>query len=338
MKRHHTLRIAYFLIPFSFFLVFSCEVDRSSIGAEYPAEKNYYHINDYDYIKNRYFFIDQYYRDRYEKGYSDDLMLWTYEKGTLIRELNVYHTGYLPNTPARKGVATIPSRIKEYENLPNIDGVESYPGEVEKGLFAPLNEGTDYQYNYAQGYFWLKWPVKPTEILAVSYRTDNDTIGTLQSMISNDDSTQFYVLRLIKSTGRGYNPNVWPLMMRNVYFLGDSNYVREGFNINILKKENESTVQEVEPKKSFAHLLGLDLTDENGAVIDNGDGQVDNNYYLCNRHTGILMFPGIQPFDPLDDSRFQIADTNRVNQYNTPDSQEMIASSKFKIIVQYIKK
>ena len=125
-------------------------------------------------------------------------------------------------------------------------------------------------------------------------------------------------------------------MMRNVYFLGDTNYVRNGFNIEIRKKENKSTVQDFGLKKRFTHLLGIDLLDDNGTLVDNGDGQVDNNPYLYDLRNGILIFPGLHPFNPLPNSRFQIADTNRVNQYNTTDRYKMIESSKFEIIVQYI--
>ena len=80
-------------------------------------------VHDYDFIKNRYFFIDQYYRGRFEAGFSDDLSIWSYEDGTLIRELNVYKSGSYSNNEARKGVATIPDSIAHYESLPNLDGI-----------------------------------------------------------------------------------------------------------------------------------------------------------------------------------------------------------------------
>ena len=337
MKLNKLMHVENYLLLLSFLFIVSCEVDRSTIGVEHQVQYSYNYINDYDYINKRYFFVDSYYRDRYEMGFSDDLSTWSYEEGTQIRELNVYHTGFFPDIVLRKGVATISSRINEYKNLPNLDGIETHSGEVELGYFAPLKEGLDYHYNYAHGYFWLKRIIKPTEILAIAYRTDKDTVGTLQPMISDDDSTQFYVLRLIKPrTMREYHSEVWPLMMRNVYFLGDSNYVRDGFNLNIRKKDNKSTVQEIGMKRRFAHLLGLDLLDEYGSLIDEGDGQVDNNSYLYDLRNGILIFPGLHPFNPLPNSRFQIADTNRVKLYNTIDRVEMINSSKFEIVVQYI--
>ena len=206
MKLKKLMHVENYLLLLSFLFIVSCEVDRSTIGVDEQLQYSYNLINDYDFINRRYFFIDSYYRDRYELGFSDDLLIWSYEERTLIRELNVYRTGYFPNTVLLKGVATIPSRIKEFDNLPNLDGLQTHSGEVELGYFAPLIEGIDYQYNYAHGYFWLKRIIKPTEILAIAYRTDKDTVGTLQPMISDDDSTKFYVLRLIKpQTMREYH-------------------------------------------------------------------------------------------------------------------------------------
>lgn len=338
MKPNFTRRKIYFILFCFFIFTPSCEFDRSTIGSLDEPELNYNFINDYEFETNRYFFIDTYYMNRYEKGFSEDLQTWSYEPGTLIRELNVYKSAGYTDRITRMGVASIPSKLEEFYNLTSLDDIPIKSGETEVGEFVSLVQGRDYVYNYALGYFNLSFKVKDSDILAIAYRTDHDTVGTLQTMISEDDTSQYYVLRLIKSQTMSENyTQIWPLMMRNVYFLGDTSFVRKGFNIHIRRKDNNSEIQEVGVKRSFAHLLGLDLTDENGALLDNGDGQADNNYYLCNLHTGTLIFPGIQPFNPLPDSRFQIADTNRVYQYNTTDRQKMMASSKFEIVVQYIK-
>jgi hypothetical protein len=331
-----------FLQVFSILVfIYSCEVDRSNIIAVEQPQYSYNYINDYEFASNRYFFLDAYYVDRYERGFSEDLQIWLYESGTLIKELNIYKSASYSNNMARKGVATIPSRIEEFYNIPNLDGISTFSGEIELAEFVPLKEGLDYGYNDEFGYFYLSHKIRDTEILAVAYRTDNDTVGTLLSMMS-DEAGQFYVLRLIKSQSmRDTHAHVWPLMMRNVYFLGDTNFVHDGFNINIRKKDNHETYQDIEPKKRFTHLLGLDLIDTNGNLRDGGDGQVDNNYNLIDLREGILFFPGLNPFDPLPDSRFQIADRNRVRIYdiyhrslNYPG----VDSSKFEIVVQYINK
>ncbi len=334
----------HFFILVSFLFIISCEVDRSTIGVEDQPQYSYNYINDYDYDHSRYFFIDTYYFNRYEKGFSEDLQMWSYEEGTSIRELNVYKSASFSNNKARRGVATIPSRIEEFNNMLNLEGVSTKSGEVELAEFVPLEEGKDYEYDYARGYFYLTLKIRDANILAVAYRTDKDTVGTLQSKIMEDDTTQFYVLRLIKSQSmREFHSHVWPLMMKNVYFLGDTSFARDGFNLTIRKKDKQNTMQDVDPRKSFNHLLGLDLTDEDGNIVDNGNGQVDNNFYLVNLYEGILTFPGLHPFAPLPNSRFQIRDTNRVELYDIyipgmRPIREWDGPSKFEIVVRYLEK
>ena len=295
-------------------------------------------VHDYDFIKNRYFFMDQYFQQRFEKGFSEDLTIWSYEQGKLIKEFNVYKSGSYSNNDAIKGVATIPDSIPFYESLPNLDGVTTVSGKVEVAEFIALEEGKDYEYDYARGFFWLKQQVKDTEVLAIGYRLEDGTsVGTLFSdVVAEGDTTKSYVLRLIKPQSlRPDHTEVWPLMMRNVYFLGGTSIEKEGFELQIEFNKNgeNETIQQVEPRKSFLNLMGLDVVDENGGEIEGGDKKVDDNVYLINRADGILMFPGTQPFDPLEDSRFLIADTNRVRIYNTTDRSTQIDRTKFELVV-----
>jgi len=342
MNRNLLCRIVnIFLLSFLIFIS-ACEVDRSTIGSVDQQQYSYNYISDFEFEFNRYFFIDTYYVERYEKGFSEDLQYWTYEPSSLIKELNVYKSAGYSNNDARIGVATIPSNLEEFYNLSDLHGIIKKSGEIELGKFVPLKEGKDYWCNYGFGYFYLNYPkrIKDTEILAVAYRTDNDTVGTLVSMMI--DKPQPLVLRLVKSQAmRVSHIHIWPLMMRNVYSLCDTSIVRDGFNIKIRKKDNHSTIQEIEPRKRFTHLLGLDVVDSNGNITNNGDGQVDDNYNLLDLDKGVLIFPGLNPFNPLPESRFQLADINRVGIYDFnqwPNNPPGIDSSKFEIVVQYIKR
>jgi hypothetical protein len=134
-------------------------------------------------------------------------------------------------------------------------------------------------------------------------------------------------------------------MMRNVYFLGGTNIEEEGFEIDIVFNLNgdQEPIQQIAPQKSFMYLLGLDRVDENGQPVEEGDKKVDENPLLINRAEGILIFPSLQPFNPLPGSPFEndptnpeqvgLADTNRVRIYNTNDQQEMLRNTKFEMIV-----
>jgi len=302
-------------------------------------------LHDYDFIKNRYFFIDAYYKDYFEGGFSEDLQQWSYERESrLIRQFNVYKTASYADQNAREGIAVL--NPQDYAGLENLEGIDIIPGKVEKATFAPLEEGKDYEYDYARGFLWLRQEVRDNEVLAIAYETDERKVGTLFSDVVGADSTKPYILRLIKpqSMQPAYE-EVWPLMMRNVYFLGGTNIEEEGFDLSVefnLGGEHE-TIQQVQPRKSYLYLMGLDRVDENGAQLEEGDKKVDDNPFLINRAEGILIFPGLQPFDPVAGSRFEndpndsekegLADTNRVRIYNINDQTERVQRTKFEIVV-----
>jgi hypothetical protein len=329
--------IKLFVILTCFFINISCEVDRSTIGLEEQPQYSYNYINDYDFIYNRYFFVDTCYSDRYEKGFSDDLLIWSYEEGTSINELNVYKSASYSQSNARRGVAAIPSRMEEFENLQNLDGVLSEAGEVEVANFVPLEEGKHYEYDNARGILRLNQTIKDMDILAVAYKTDLKTVGTLFSTINDTDSTKFYVLSLVKPHAlRIEHEEVWQLTIKNVYALGDSNIFKDGFNIAIRKQESHETIQQENPKHSFLNLTGLDIMNDKSEMVVGGDKVIDHNPFLVDRIAGILMFPGLQPFDPLPESRFQLADTNRARIYSSINKNYLAEFSKFEIVVQYI--
>ncbi len=327
-----------FLSMFIVLMVFgfmSCETDKTSIGFEEEEEcwNSKVIIHDYDYLKNQYFFVDTYYKDYFEQGWTDDLSNWVYDGSKLLIELEVFKTASYSDPNARKGIAVL--NPQNYNGLTpsDYDTVNSIPGKVEKTYLTILEEGTEYHYSGYMGFFGLHSPVGENEILAVSYKMDLHQVGTHVGEFLTD-TTKLPVFRLIKSTNlTPDHEDLWPLMMKNIYYLEDNRISRECFNIQIEYNLNgeHQTIQPVDPKESYAYLLGLDRIDENGAVIGHGDGIVDNNGLLINRNDGILIFPGLQPFNPSPLSRFQIADTT--NLYDTNHIVTLWNRHKYNIIV-----
>ncbi len=303
-------------------------------------------VFDYNFVRNRYFFIDTYYRNYYENGFDEDLSNWFFEsESRLIRKIDVYKTASYSDSDARVGIAVINPNDPQWAGVDgtNVESVDPVPGEVERATFAPLEEGRDYEYDYARGFFWLKQEIRDNEILAIAYETDQGKVGTLLEDIADTTGgaqNKIFKLRLIKpqSMQPSYS-NTWPLMMRNIYSLGGTNIEKEGFDLRLefnLNGEHETIQQNGAPEdevKSFLYLLGLDRKDENGGATTEGDKKIDDNPFLINRSDGILMFPGLQPFDPLAESRFQLADTNRVRIYNTNNNNERLERTKFQMIV-----
>jgi hypothetical protein len=133
-------------------------------------------------------------------------------------------------------------------------------------------------------------------------------------------------------------------MMRTSILCGSS-IEEQGFDLSIeynLGGEHE-TRQLVEPSKTFLNLMGLDRVDENKGVVEGGDKKVDTNPFLIDLDLGVLIFPCIQPFNPLPGSRFAndpsesghegLADTNRVRIYETNTQNDRVNLTKFEIVV-----
>ena len=310
-----------------------CVIDKTPLEIkEEPCWNSQTIIRDYEYIKNCYFFVDTFYVNYFEKGWHADLSHWSYNPSRVINEIEVYLSATYANPDAIEGLAVLnPSEYVDLE--PSIyDAILPIPGEIEKSDFIKLQENVDYKYANARGFLWTNTSIEDNQVLAVSYKTNLDTIGTFSSEFT--DTTKVPVFRLIKSRRmRPWYAGVWPLMMKNVYSLGQTNIQRECFNIRIeydLYGEHLS-MQQVNPRKSYLNLMGLDIKDQNGVLIDGGDGYVDENPLIINRFEGILIFPGLYPFNPISTSRFQIAETAEI--YNTANTTDLQCNHKYKIIV-----
>ena len=305
-------------------------------------------IRDYEFIKNRYFFADMYYHDHYEDGLKDDPKTFAYVPGTEILQLDVWVSASYAEPGTRRGVADVdPTKYLDanmhYQNV-DLDQIKSESGKVETGYFKKLELGKDYYYDKYRGFFWLNQNIEDNQVLAIAYATAQSvqdpnvpTIGTLSEDVA--DTSKTVILKLIKPRQpQASYTETWPLMMRNVYFLGGTNIQKDGFDIRI--ENNVNGTHQIYPEgsdRTYLNLLELDVLDENGNRVDGGDEKVDNNPNIVNYKDGILIFPCLQPFDPPKGSRFagRLPEKDVVDIYklNNNNSSDFIKRSKFDIIV-----
>ncbi len=306
-------------------------------------------IRDYEFIKNRYFFIDNFYRDHFEDGLKDDPQTFSFVAGTEILQLEIWVSTSYADDGVRRGVATIDpwsyldANLK-YQNI-DLDTVQTDERTKQTGYFRKLQEGKDYSYDKYRGFFWLNQGIENNQILAVAYATAQafsdpnvPTVGTLSETLQ--DTSQVVILKLIKP--RQMQPSydeTWPLMMRNVYFLGGTNIEKDGFELRI--ENNVNGTHQIYPEgsdRTYLNLLDLDLLDENGNPVEGGDEKVDYNPYIIDFKNGILIFPCLQPFNPEKGSRFEgrLPEKDLVDMYrlNNSNSSEFVKRSKFEIIVK----
>ncbi|MGD9487111.1 MAG: cell surface protein SprA [Calditrichaceae bacterium] len=294
-------------------------------------------IKDYEFIKNRYFFVDKSYLEQFEKGFNGNEP-FTYISGTDLRQLDIYKSTALSDNDARSGWAVL--NPNEYLNA-NTDTIQVVDGRTDKGYFKRLDPDKDYTFDKYRGYFTLNQGVESNDILAVAYATSNGLkVGTLNEDLA--DTSQSVILKMIKP--RAMQPtdvyaDTWPLMMRNVYSLGGSNIQREGFDLRI--QYNVTGNQEAYPEgidRSFLNLMGLDVADENGNSIEGGDEKADWNPNTTYPADGVLIFPSLKPYNPDEGSPFKVEslpEKYKVDIYNTSytNTQELLTQSKFEMIV-----
>jgi len=306
--------------------------EKSKLTKTGGAAENTFRIKDIEYVRERFFFVDDYYADEYERAYKPETMTWIMkDTGMRIKQLDVWVSAN-PNRPlTREGLAVLdPDSVDPGE----IDSLQVISGEQERGYFRLLDE-SEYAYDEYRGYFWLNQTVMDNDVVAVSYVTDN---GIQKGQLFNDvtDTSAVVLLKLVRAQGSNSNYPTWKLTMRNVYNLGASGISQDGFDVNILytKTGQDVDVQPVGDPKPFIYLMGLDRLDQQGSPVVGGDKQIDvRNGNIFNLADGYLIFPSTIPFAPPVDSNFPIDTSLYVNIYNTKDRSIELDQSKFTLEV-----
>ncbi len=297
------------------------------------SEENVFRLKDTEYVRNRFFFVDEIYADHFESGYDPRTMMWqpigggdAYKIAQLDVWIKVKNTG----EDAREGWAVLdPDSV----NPDSLDNLVPIPGKIQHAYFKRLELYKDYSYDEYRGFFWLNQNVDEQDIVGVAYKTYG---GIQKGMLFNEigDST-VVLLKLVKpEAAKPDYKETWKLAMRNVYNLGASQIKQDGFDVKILYTKTGENV-DVQPegeKKTFIYLMGLDRLDEQGNFVDGGDKKVDvGNGNIFKLDAGYLIFPSLQPFAPPDSSAFKIHKSLYVNIYNIKDRSQEEREHKFDI-------
>ncbi|MBN2364874.1 MAG: cell surface protein SprA, partial [Calditrichaeota bacterium] len=304
--------------------------EKSKLTKTGGAAENTFPVRDYEYVRDRFFFVDDYYANLFESSYNTQTMQWiVQDPGKRIKQLDVWILANLQDATTREGWAVV-----DPNEVGNIDTLNYISGYQEQGYFKRLGE-SEYSYDEYRGYFRLNQTVNDNDIVAVSYVTDD---STKEGMLFNEvsDTSAVVLLKLIRAQGSKPSYPTWNLTMRNVYNLGASSISREGFDVNILytKTGEDVDIQPVGDPQPFIYLMGLDRLDEQGSAIEGGDKKIDvNNGNIFNLAEGYLIFPSTTPFAPPANSEFAIDTSLYVDIYQIKDKQQELSEHKFTIQV-----
>ena len=250
------------------------------------AQSSTQQIRDVDWLKNRYFFIHPWFRNGVDTAVVHNL---------LINQINI------PSFyPLRDGLHYIGNLVvKNFELYKSINTNEAgavtgtayinplnqldstYIDDNETGNFIRLESGTNYVLSADLGYIRLRDMVM-NEILGCSFVLEDRNTGDTVLVVGNPPDSVGTNLSLMMLKPRNSHPNhpSWPLMFKNVYYLGTTQINPEGFEVKIINKRStpESDRDRV-TSLPYITLFGLDSLDANGVrqydeIIDTQSGNI----------------------------------------------------------------
>ena len=262
-------------------------------------------INDTDFRRRTYFFVDSMYQNNYSRR---DLVTRRHiADPDSIETIRVF----VLDLNSQRDLANLRKVVAYVEPPISVnDGPFSPPDSIteapERGDFREL-QINEFAVDRDLGYIILNTPLQINDILAISYVTVNRFTGERIQYgnvpVSNDLESEAQ-LRLLKSrTERpppltSTDPNTWGTWRyewRNVYFLGRTEINPDGFDLKVFKNSASGAEVDVnEEGVTYLQLLGLD---RRGIEPGSGPDQlVDIDYDIINFQRGEIIFPDLYPF------------------------------------------
>lgn len=283
-------------------------------------------IEDYNYRKGVYFFLNNDYREQFPDVDADGNHRYNPNKS--ITEIEVYKSE--DNYQFKVGEGAIRGWAIADENRATVVNPDTFIVDQDhhKGFFIRM-EQTEYFVEKDLGYIVLERPLSRGEVLAVAYRdASNNTVGDIEYDDIGGDKP--IILQLLRTKNPIASDRNWDLEWKNVYYLGTRNIEKEGFELKIYFKPPSGDPQETLQSDtgtpvSYLNIFGLDNADLNGNPVP--DNLLDDNPNIINWARGELIFPELEPFNsdnlPID---------KRVSaMYDTTDHQFITSKSNFYI-------
>jgi cell surface protein SprA len=265
-------------------------------------------IRDYDYIKNQYFFIHDWFRNgidtMVESGAIRIFPFYPLNAEGLHTRGNVKVTNFelykmdLTNNPgADVGIAYI-----------DPSDPDRFSDDNRSGNFLRLERNVDYIVSEDLGFIRMKTSAQD-QILACHYTLVDRISGDTLLVIGRDiisDGTLNLSLKMLKPQSPHPNHPTWDLMFKNVYYLGSTNINKEGFSVNIVNNRLSPPSPRDNNGVTYLTHFGLDTESENGTPVPDEIIDSDNSS-VVNLIDGEIHFPALLPFvssDSLEGGNF----------------------------------
>ena len=271
------------------------------------AQSSTQQIRDVDWLKNRYFFLHPWFRNGVDTSVVHNLVIKQVKIPSFYPLRNGLH--YIGNLVVKnfelyKSINTNEAgAVTGTAYINPIDPLDSaYVDDNETGNFIRLESGTNYMLSADLGYIRLRDMVM-NEILGCSFVLEDRNTGEIVLEVGAAADSAGTNLSLMMLKPRNSHPNhpSWPLMFKNVYYLGTTQINQEGFEVKIInKRSTPESDRDRTTSLPYITLFGLDSLDVNGErqydeIIDVQSGNI------LNMLNGELLIPSLHPF-ALSDS------------------------------------
>ena len=240
-------------------------------------------IQDYEYRKNLYFFIHEWFRNGSTNTIEDTgftLSIPSYYPlvnglhpigNVVIKNFELFKIDASNNPQADPGTAYID---------PN--DFSQFPDKSKEGAFIRLERGTDYNINEDLGFIRMRNSLQ-NEIIAAHFQLVDRATGQLVVQVGEGVSEQNsnLILKMIKAQSSHPNHPAWDLMFKNVYSMGSTNIDSQSLEVSIIDNFSTPISDRTDNGNTFLNLFGLDSFNQSGAstpdeVIDFNNSNIVN--------------------------------------------------------------
>jgi len=259
-------------------------------------------IKDNQYVKDQHFIIHEWFRngvnsDTIPYYINDDFIIPPYYP--LSQE--GYH--YVGNVKIVDFELYKSSTSNDASIIPGIayrDALAQDPTGTVQRNFIRMERNVDYYISPDYGYLRLNQSAYNVELgctfsLILRDGSNKERLITIGHGITETDSV--LALKMIKPISSSYaDTKTWPLMLKNIYNLGTSNIIQEGFEVRIVNTNSATVTDRFRDGRSFLTLFGLDRQGKNGEGTPSDDLIDLDNANIISLANGELVLPFYHPF------------------------------------------
>ena len=310
---------------------------KQKVSYEGGSSEQTYEVYDYQYVKDKYFFLDEYYRRNFYPLRSSDNRHFTVPANRQIDDIEVFMSlvGYREEGSRVRGQAWV-----------NPNDTTEFADRMRETDFQVLEQDVDYEVNRDLGYIRLmKSNLQENQILAVAYTTgDGTVIGDLNY---NPEDSAAIDLKILRASNPNPDDPTWDLMFKNVYSLGTSNLTEGNFEVEIIDTYDDVNDNINEQGTNWLQVFRMDKFNESDQPQPDEKVDIPNIVILAR---GELFIPYLEPFRSAQEAASAGVDTF-AGQYNPKldptrsqqamyegsysQTSEITQESQFKIVATY---